>query len=110
MSRFALSPRAALVLVGVVVLVAVGVVWLGGGADGDGSVGTGVTVVSGAPTVAASDDGGAAAAGGDRDTGRAERAGLERCRGCGSVRAGHRRRRVRGRGGGASRCGAGGRE
>ncbi|PYY43181.1 MULTISPECIES: ComEA family DNA-binding protein [unclassified Curtobacterium] len=61
MSRFALSPRAALVLVGVVVLVAVGVVWLGGGADGDGSVGTGVTVVSGAPTVAASDDGAAAA-------------------------------------------------
>ncbi|PZE80011.1 hypothetical protein, partial [Curtobacterium sp. MCBD17_032] len=63
MSRFALSPRAALVLVGVVVLVAIGVVWSGGGSDGAGSVGTGVTVVSGAPTVAAPGGGGRDGAG-----------------------------------------------
>lgn len=56
MSRFALSPRAALLLVGAVLLVAVGVVVLGGGV-GAGSSGSrsdagsaGVAVVTGAPT------------------------------------------------------------
>jgi competence protein ComEA len=63
MSRFALPPRAAVVLVGIVVLVAVGVVWLGGRTAGDGGADTGVTVVSGAPTVAPSDGGGRAGAG-----------------------------------------------
>jgi competence protein ComEA len=54
MSRFALSPRAAVVLVGVVLLVAVGVVLLGGGgADSVRSADAGVAVVSGAPTVGA---------------------------------------------------------
>jgi competence protein ComEA len=63
MSRFMLSPRAAVVLVGIVVLVAVSVVWLGGRTAGDGGADTGVTVVSGAPTVAASDGGEPAGAG-----------------------------------------------
>jgi competence protein ComEA len=61
MSRSALSPRAAVVLVGVVLLVAVGVVLSGGGTGGDGSTGTGVTVVSGAPTVTGEPDGTASA-------------------------------------------------
>lgn len=66
MSRFALSPRAALVLVGVVLLVALAVVLLGGGgAAGGGAGGAGVTVVSGAPTVAGEpDDAGAGGRGG----------------------------------------------
>lgn len=68
MSRFALSPRAALVLVGVVLLVAVAVVLLGGGGaagGGAGGGGAGVTVVSGAPTVAGEpDDAGAGGRGG----------------------------------------------
>ncbi|PZE92555.1 helix-hairpin-helix domain-containing protein [Curtobacterium sp. MCBD17_008] len=78
MSRFALPPRAALVLVGIVVLVAVGVVWLGGRTDGDGGADTGVTVVSGAPTVAASDgdgDGGAGAGSAAAPTGTGAGAG-----------------------------------
>lgn len=54
MSRFVLSPRAALLLVGAVLLVAVGVVVLGGGGSagaGAGSAGDdGVAVVTGAPT------------------------------------------------------------
>ncbi|PZF10597.1 hypothetical protein DEJ25_12205 [Curtobacterium sp. MCPF17_011] len=53
MSRFTLSPRAALLLVGVVAVLALGVVvagWWGGGRGGEES-GSGVTVVSGAPTV-----------------------------------------------------------
>jgi competence protein ComEA len=54
MSRFALSPRAALLLVGAVLLVAVGVVVVGAGAgagSGAGSAGgDGVAVVTGAPT------------------------------------------------------------
>ena len=50
MSRFVLSPRAALLLVGAVLLVAVGVVVLGGGAGAGSAGGDGVAVVSGAPT------------------------------------------------------------
>ncbi|PYY35827.1 ComEA family DNA-binding protein [Curtobacterium sp. MCBD17_030] len=53
MSRFTLSPRAALLLVGVVAVLALGVVvagWWGGGRGGEES-GSGVAVVSGAPTV-----------------------------------------------------------
>ncbi|PZE68920.1 helix-hairpin-helix domain-containing protein [Curtobacterium sp. MCBD17_021] len=53
MSRFVLTPRAALVLVGIVLVLALGVVlagsWTG---DGGGASADGVTVVSGAPTVA----------------------------------------------------------
>jgi len=50
MSRFVLPPRAALLLVGAVLLVAVGVVVLGGGAGAGSAGGDGVAVVSGAPT------------------------------------------------------------